>query len=445
MAIQTIIRPQEGPQEAFLACDADIAGYGGAAGSGKSAALLIEPLRHINNSGFGGVIFRRTTEDIRNEGAMWDSSFEFYAGLGKPREHNLDWTFPTGASVTFKGLQHEKDIYNFQGAQIAFMGFDELTHFTRKQFFYMLSRNRSTCGVRPYIRFTLNPDPDSWVFEILGPWVDDQHPFFGAEPGEILWFTHFNDELQWVPKGTPDAKSISYFPAKIQDNKILMEKDPGYIVNLRNLGFEDQQRLLLGLWTKLEAKGALWSRANIDRDRVKLGEQPNMERSVVGLDPQAMKKEDSDETGIIVVGKGTDKHFYTLCDRSGSYLPADWAKQAIWAFHRYNCSCIVAEQNQGGEMIRNTIHTIEHVPVKLVPATTAKEIRAEPVSALSSLGKDHHVGTFPTLEGEMTRWVPGKGMPSPNRLDAKVYAHLELDPTLTQNFTRIGSKARTYV
>lgn len=441
----TAIKPQSGPQEAFLACNADIAGYGGAAGSGKTAALLMEPLRHSGNGGFGAVIFRRTSEDIRNEGALWDSSYEFYASLGKPREVNLDWTFPSGASIGFKGLQYEKDIYNFQGAQICFMGWDELTHFTRKQFFYMMSRNRSTCGVRPYIRFTLNPDPDSWVFELLAPWVDEESPHYGAEPGEIRWFINENDELQWVPVGTPDAKSISYFPATIFDNKILLEKDPGYLTNLRVLSFEDQQRLLHGKWNKLEARGALWSRSNIERDRIQLNEAPKMERTVIALDPAATNTPESDETGIIVRAKGTDNHFYTLADRSGRYQPEDWARIAIQLYHRYDASCIVAESNQGGEMIRAAIHAVERVPVKLEHAVYGKEVRAEPVAVLSSMGKDHHVGAFPALEGEQTRWVPGQGMASPNRIDAYVLGTMELDPTIAKPKTNLKPRAGRYV
>jgi phage terminase large subunit-like protein len=96
-------------------------------------------------------------------------------------------------------------------------------------------------------------------------------------------------------------------------------------------------------------------------------------------------------------------------------------------------------------MITNTIQTIEHLPVKLVHAKQGKELRAEPVAALSSQGKDHHVGNFPALEGELTRWVPGSKMPSPNRMDAKVYAILELDPTISKPRGTLRSKPRNYV
>ncbi|HEX7001093.1 MAG TPA: terminase family protein, partial [Trueperaceae bacterium] len=148
MADAITIRPQPGPQEAFLASSADIVVYGGAAGGGKSYALLLEPLRHITTvPGFGAVIFRRTSVQVRNEGGLWDESEAIYGPAGlKPRESVLEWEHtPTGNTVKFAHLEHEKNVLDWQGAQIALIGFDELTHFEAKQFWYMLSRNRSTC------------------------------------------------------------------------------------------------------------------------------------------------------------------------------------------------------------------------------------------------------------------------------------------------------------
>jgi len=411
----------------------------------KTFALLLETLRHSNNPGFGSVIFRRTNEDIRNEGALWDSSKEMFSAVGaKPREVNLDWTFQSGATVSFKGLQHEKDVLNFQGSQICLLGFDELTHFTERQFWYMLSRNRSMCGVRPYCRCTLNPDPDSWVFELLAPWVDPESPHYGAKSGELRYFVRRDDQLIWVDEATDDCKSITFIPALLSDNKILMERDPGYLANLKAQSHEDQQRLLYGSWSAIEAKGALWSRSNLNRDRVQFGQTPKYERTVVAIDPATTSNDDSDLTGIVVAAKGVDGHFYTLADHSGQYQPADWARVAISLFKRFDCSCIVAESNQGGEMVKNTIQTIEHLPVKLVHAKQGKELRAEPVAALSSQGKDHHVGNFPALEGELTRWIPGSKMASPNRMDAKVYAILELDPSIERNKNPLKPRPRQY-
>lgn len=425
------IKPQPGPQEIFLSSPADIAIYGGAAGGGKTFGILLEALRHVGNGAFGAVIFRRTSMDIRNEGAIWDESKNLYTLTGaKSRDQYLDWTFPSGASVSFKGLQYDSDVYNFQGAQICLLGFDELTHFTEKQFFYMMSRNRSTCGVRPYIRATLNPDPDSWVFDLLGPWVNPEHAKYGAQSGEIRAFIRIDGEIVWVPIGTEDSKTITFVTANVYDNKVLLARDPGYLANLKALPPDEQARLLRGEWTALEAKGALWRREWIDRDRIRRDQLPDLERIVIGLDPAATSTEDADETGIVVVGKTKFNHFYTLEDASGRYTPGGWAQVVVDLFRKWGAAAVIAEGNQGGEMIKAVIHQIEQIPVRTVHATEAKEVRADPVAAAAEAGKDHHVGTFRALEGEMTRWVPKTKMKSPNRIDAKVYAVMDLDPTL---------------
>ena len=157
-----------------LSSPADIVIGGAAAGVGKTYTLLLDPLRDIKVPGFGGVIFRRTTTQIRNEGGLWDTSLGVYPYVGaEPRESYLEWIFKGGQTIKFSHLEHEKNIFDWQGAQIPFIGFDELTHFTRKMFFYLLSRNRSTCGVKPYVRATCNPDPESWVADFLSWWIDE--------------------------------------------------------------------------------------------------------------------------------------------------------------------------------------------------------------------------------------------------------------------------------
>ena len=113
------IRPQPGPQEAFLSSSADIVFYGGAAGGGKTWALLLEPLRHINNKDFAAVIFRRNSTQVRNPGGLWTESSELYPTLGATgSETVLEWRFPGGALVKFAHLEHEKTRLNWQGAQI---------------------------------------------------------------------------------------------------------------------------------------------------------------------------------------------------------------------------------------------------------------------------------------------------------------------------------------
>ncbi|MEH6477155.1 MAG: terminase family protein, partial [Sneathiella sp.] len=259
------LKPQSGPQEIFLASNADIAIYGGAAGGGKSYALLLEPLRHIHNPKFRAVIFRRTSKQIRNEGGLWDTSRQLYAKVGgEAKETDLLWRFPSGATISFGYMEHEKNRYDWQGTEITYLGFDELTHFTEKQFFYLLSRNRSTSGVAPYVRATCNPDADSWVAPLVSWWINPKTGLAqGDRSGVLRWFFRDGDELNWHSKS--DAltklqtdqipKSLTFVAASIDDNKILLSKDKGYRSNLAALDQVERERLLNGNWNIRPAGG----------------------------------------------------------------------------------------------------------------------------------------------------------------------------------------------
>ncbi len=249
---EVVIAPQPGPQEMFLSSPADIVIYGGAAGGGKSYGLLLEALRHIDNADYGAVIFRRTFPEIKNEGGLWDESSSFYPFVGgKPTEQPPEWTFPSGAQVRFAHMQHEKDKYSWQGAQIPLIGFDELTHFTKSQFFYMLSRNRSTCGVKPYMRATCNPDADSWVKWFIAPWVHEDWPEHDrASSGEIRYFVREGDDIRWLANDETheDMMSVTFIEADLDDNPKLLEKDPDYKKRLNALPLVERERLLNKNW-----------------------------------------------------------------------------------------------------------------------------------------------------------------------------------------------------
>lgn len=180
--------------------------------------------------------------------------------------------------------------------------------------------------------------------------------------------------------------------------------------------------------------GALWQRDQIDKLRIKKEDCPALSRIVIAIDPAAKSEEGSDETGIIVAGIGRDdKHGYLLDDLSGKYQPLGWARKAIWAFEHYKADRIIAEINNGGEMVEATLRTVNKVvPYKAVTATRGKVIRAEPIAAHDEQGKIHHVGSFPQLEDQMCeftldfdRKVAGY---SPDRVDARVWAFTELMP-----------------
>jgi phage terminase large subunit-like protein len=182
-----------------------------------------------------------------------------------------------------------------------------------------------------------------------------------------------------------------------------------------------------------DVPGALWTRDNLERDRLPFGTKlPEMARIVIGLDPAVTSGEDSDETGIIVCAKDYQGQAYVLADRSGHYQPTEWAREAVAQYHHPDrpADRIIAEINNGGEMVEHTLRMVDPgVPVKTVHASRGKVIRAEPISALYEKGRVHHVGFFPLLEDSMTsftvdydRSVNG----SPDRIDALVWALTEL-------------------
>lgn len=271
-------KPQLGPQEMFLSSPADICVYGGAAGSGKSFALLLEPLRHIDKTDFGGVIFRRDRQQATNEGAIWDESREVYSNFGaKPNLSELTWRFPSGASIGFAGLQYETDVFKWQGSQIAFLGFDELTHFTEYQFWYMLSRVRSKSAVKSYIRATTNPDADSWVAEFITWWIDPDDGFpVKSRAGILRFLIRDNERNHWFDSKIDAAaafpelaekygvdtfcKSVTFIPADVFDNPALLDSDPGYLANLLALPLIERERLLKGNWKIRAAAGKVYNR-----------------------------------------------------------------------------------------------------------------------------------------------------------------------------------------
>ena len=190
--MKTMIRPQKGPQECFLATPADIAIFGGAAGGGKTFSLLLSPLRYKNVNDFSCTIFRKNFNQIFSQGGLWSEAEKMYRQIpGAVKKYgDAAWVFCDKdgrqlSKVDFKHIERYDEVHKFQGAQIAEICFDELIHFDRQTFFYMLSRNRSTCGVKPFVRATCNPDAGSWVAEFIDWWID-QETGYPAEVRKLL-------------------------------------------------------------------------------------------------------------------------------------------------------------------------------------------------------------------------------------------------------------------
>lgn len=177
-----------------------------------------------------------------------------------------------------------------------------------------------------------------------------------------------------------------------------------------------------------DVAGALWNRDLIDATRVTRNQLPALKRVVVAVDPAVSYGEESNDTGIVVMAQGENDHGYVLEDLTINGSPDEWARRAVAAFYRNEADCIVAEVNNGGDLIEHAIRTVDQsVPVHSVRATRGKYVRAEPVAALYEQGRVHHVGGFPELEDQMCMFTPeGIVDGSPDRVDALVWAAFEL-------------------
>jgi predicted phage terminase large subunit-like protein len=180
----------------------------------------------------------------------------------------------------------------------------------------------------------------------------------------------------------------------------------------------------------VDLPGALWNRSGLERARATSGGPPPLVRTVVAVDPAVTAHDGSDETGIVVAGVtslGRDGEFWVLEDGSGRYSPDDWARRAITLWRSHAADALVCEVNQGGDMVRATLGTVDpNVPVRSVRATKGKRLRAEPIAALYEQGRVRHAKPLQALEDQMVGFTGDPSEGSPDRLDALVWALTEL-------------------
>jgi len=190
-----------------------------------------------------------------------------------------------------------------------------------------------------------------------------------------------------------------------------------------------------------DTPGALWRQRDIDSNRASRETLPDMMRVVIAIDPAVSSEDNSNETGIVAVALDDEKHGYLLADESGVYTPDEWAKTALSLFHRFQADRIVAEKNQGGDMVESIIKAQMHnAPVTLVHASRGKYTRAEPVAALYEQQRVSHVDKFDRLEDQMCAFTPDfdtkKQGYSPDRVDALVWGFTFLFPQIVKTNRR---------
>lgn len=442
----TILWPQPGGQTAFSNCPADICLYGGEAGSGKSFNLLFDHVKWLDNPNYIGAVVRKTYSQIFDAGGLWDEAKKIYAPLGgrAVKSPKPMFTFPSGAQIYFKHSQHAADVVeNWQGLQAAVISIDELTHFTKQEFLYAMSRNRSTCGVKSYMRMTCNPDSQSWVKEFISWWIGPDGFVIPERSGTIRWFLHVDDkflfgdskeELMKPYIGTEFEKKIkpmsfTFIRGFLEENRKLMDIDPDYGARLENLSETDKMALSRGNWNEVVDPNALFNRNNINKYRVEFNDFKieHMVRVAVGVDPAGGARVDNDETGIVCAGIDDDGHGYIWRDESGNYTPDEWGEKVCSVYDLDSGDIVAAERNFGGDMVESTIkHADQNINVKMVTSSRGKYLRAEPIAGLYNQGLIHHVGhELKPLEDEMCSFKQGVTK-SPNKLDAAVFALTEL-------------------
>lgn len=264
------IRPQEGPQTIAMASPADILIYGGAAGAGKSWFLVTEPLRHISNPKFKAAIVRQYSSQIFDQGGLWDEASDWYPLFGgEGFTHRGVWKFPSGAEIQFRHCEDERALKKWQGTQVAYLGVDEVTHFSETQFWWMVSRCRSVSGVQPYIRGTCNPDCDSFVADMIDWWIDQDSGYpIPDRRGVIRWMAREGGSVKWADsrkefeKLYPDLtpRSFTFVDGSLEDNRILCDLDPMYIANLQGMPLVERERLLKGNWKIRHTAGGMFKK-----------------------------------------------------------------------------------------------------------------------------------------------------------------------------------------
>lgn len=393
------LAPQAGPQTMFMASWADIVVYGGAAGGGKTYALLLEALRHKDVKGFGGVIFRSEYNQISAEGGLWDASHKIYgmvpdAHPGKtPRLH---WDFNAGGRLNFAHISSDGDLSSWQGTEICYLGFDELTHFSKKQFLYMLSRNRSTCGIRPYVRATCNPDADSWVAEFVSWWIDQDTGYPIQERSGVVRYMCVLDNTIHIAAtaselsgkygiSEDDCKSVTFIASRVTDNKILMENDPGYMANLKALLEVDRERLLMGNWKIKPAAGMFFKRSQVGF----VDEVPDDVISWArGWDLAATSEdEDGDPayTASVLIGKRRNGR-YIVANVTNQRLSSSQVRDTVKAtaamdkkVRKRVVQRLPQDPGQAGKAQKESfIKMLAGYIVKMIPESGSKETRAEP-------------------------------------------------------------------
>lgn len=311
--------------------------------------------------------------------------------------------FSNGSEIWFGGLDKGDKIL---GNEYVTMYFNEISEIPYDQVETAYSRNAQKCeGLQNRFYYDCNP------------------------PGKSHWsYKLFEQKINPTDnKAIPRPELYSHMRMNPQDN--VENLSATYLQSLEMLSSRKKARFLLGEWQD-DNENALWKRDSMINPFRMKSAPANLDRIVVGVDPAVTKKDSSDLTGIVIAGckriKG-DVHYFVLDDRSMIASPSEWANTAVNAYNEYEADRIVAETNQGGDMVEQTIRNIDRrVSYRGVRATRGKIVRAEPIASLYERGLVHHIGDLQLLEDEMCSYCGFEDEKSPDRMDALVWALTDL-------------------
>lgn len=397
--------------------------YGGSR-SGKTFEFVYNVItRALKAPGSRHIIFRKTGVSVKQAIGM-DTYPEVmklaYPEVYKAQGSRLGWNgehgyfkLPNGSEIWLSGLDDKERVDKVLGKEYATMYFNEASEIPLPSFDVALTRlaqtikdvNGNWLSLRCYV--DLNPTTKShWTYRMF---VDGIHPD-GEKQLDKLKYAH----MVMNPK----------------DN--IENLHQSYLDRLESMPERQRKRFWDGLYTG-DVENALWRRSYFKRTQ----NLPEMVRIVVGIDPAISNDVGSDETGIIVGGLGIDGKGYLLEDGSGKFRPEEWASRSVSLYDTWDADRIVAEINQGGDMVESVIRTVrDNIPYTAVRATRGKVVRAEPIAALYERGLIVHYGEFTELEDQMCTFTIGydrKGQGfSPDRLDAAVWVFTELFPDMVR-------------
>lgn len=347
---------------------------------------------------------------IMEQGGLWDASmklYKLYNGAIPIKSPKPYWRFPSGAKVSFRQLTRDEDVYDWQGTEIPCIEFDELTHFSEFQFFYMLSRNRSTCGINPYVRASTNPDADSWVAGFISWWIDPDTGYAIPErSGKIRYMARVNEELVWgdtpeevikianeagydVEITKDDVKSVSFVSSSVFDNQVLLKNNPGYLSNLKAQSIVERERLLYGNWKIKAAKGLFFPRSALPP---LLDEVPNdVTKWVRGWDLAATDTDEGGDpafTASVLLGKRKDGT-YVIANATNDRLKAEKVRNLVKQcavsdkakYKRVRIRMSIDPGQAGKEQSQSYIKMLAGFSISAVKESGTKEARAEPFAA----------------------------------------------------------------